>query len=350
MDPRLRMLDANANRAREALRTLEDIARFALNDDVLCERLKHARHELGAAMADAGLDPLALLASRDTPGDVGTVVLGAGEGERQTLADVAAAAAGRLTEALRVIEECLKIGGSTGAWARVEAVRYAAYDVDRSLRLALGTGRCPQWPLCVLITGAACPGGDWLRVARGAIEGGADCLQLREKSLDDDELLSRAKEIVALARAAASRPAVIINDRPDIALLAGADGVHLGQHDLPVGAVRELAGARLLVGVSTHDEVEARKAIADGADYCGVGAMFSTPTKAREVSGSQYLRRFLGIAAAGRPMPHLAIGGVTPDNVGELVKAGCRGVAVSSAVCGAADPAGACRAILRAMS
>lgn len=358
------MLDANANRAREALRTLEDIARFALGDEALCARLKHARHELAAALVHAGVDPLALLASRDTPGDVGTQVQGAGEGARASLAEVAAAAGGRLTEALRVIEECLKIGaggrgggggdkrggGGKDAWARVEGVRYRAYDIDRALRLALGTGRCPQWRLCVLITGELCPGGDWRRVARAAIEGGADCLQLREKSMADAGLLARARELVALAGAGTARVSVIVNDRADIALLAGADGVHLGQDDLPVGAVRELAGSRLLVGVSTHDEAEARKAIADGADYCGVGAMFPTPTKARGVSGPEYLVRFLGIAADARPVAHLAIGGVTPENVSQLSALGCRGVAVSGAVCGAPDPAEACRRILRAMN
>jgi thiamine-phosphate pyrophosphorylase len=345
------MIDANANRAREALRTLEDIARFALNDHGLCARLKDARHELAAALEDAGIDALGLLASRDTPGDAGTAVEGAREGTRASLAEIAGAGAGRLSEALRVIEECLKVGGHRpGAWMRVEAVRYAVYELDRTLRLALGTGRCPQWRLCVLVSESLCPGRDWRRLLLAVIEGGADCLQLREPGMGDGALLQRAREFVAAAHAAASRPAVIINNRPDVALLAGADGVHLGQGDLPVAAVRELAGSRLLVGVSTHDEAEARRAIADGADYCGVGAMFMTSTKPREASGPDYLRRFLEIAGAGRAVPHLAIGGITPDNVGTLVRAGCRGVAVSAGVCSASDPARACREILRQLN
>ncbi len=348
MDPRLRIIDANANRAREALRTLEDVARFALGDGALCARIKDARHELAGALEEGGVDALALVASRDTPGDVGTVLEGARESSRGSLAEVVGSAAGRLGESLRVIEECLKVGGGAGAWARVEAVRYRAYDIDRELRLALGTGRPAQWRLCVLVTQELCRRGDWRAVVRGAIEGGADCLQLREKSLGDAELLARAKELVSLARPAGA--AVIVNDRPDIALLAGTDGVHLGQGDVPVSAVRELAGSRLLVGVSTHDEGEARRAIAEGADYCGVGAMFATSTKPRDVSGPEYLRRFLALASEGRAVGHLAIGGITAENVRGLVDAGCCGVAVSGAVCGAADPGAACREILRAMS
>lgn len=350
MDPRLRMLDANANRAREALRTLEDIARFALDHDRLSARLKHARHELAGALADAGIDPLALLASRDTPGDVGTTHQGARESNRISLSEIAGAAAGRLTEALRVIEECLKAATPPQPWPRIESLRYEVYDVERALRLALGTGRCPQWRLCVLVTAALCRDGDWRSVVRGALAGGADCIQLREKSLDDAGLLARAKELVALARERETPAAVIINDRADIALLAAADGVHLGQGDLPVAAVRELAGSRLLVGVSTHNPDEARRAIADGADYCGVGAMFPTPTKTRDTSGPAYLTEFLKIVAHTRDVPHLAIGGITPQNVAQLARAGCRGVAVSAAVCGAADPALACRQILHAMN
>ena len=142
---------------------------------------------------------------------------------------------------------------------------------------------------------------------------------------------------------------VIINDRTDIALLAGASGVHLGQEDASVASVRELAGERLLVGVSTHDFAEARKALHDGADYVGVGAMFRTATKDRDTSGPEYLAAFLELTREQRPLPHLAIGGIAPENVGDLVAVGCRGVAVSSVVCGSDDPAGVCRRLRGAL-
>src|SRR5262249_3445094 len=132
---------------------------------------------------------------------------------------------------------------------------------------------------------------------------------------------------------------VIVNDRVDLALLSGADGVHLGQSDLPVAEARRLAGARLLIGVSTANLDEARSAARQGADYCGVGPMFPTTTKDKpRISGPPYLREYLAAPVSAR-VPHLAIGGIAPGNVSDLVSAGCRGIAVSGSVCGATDPA-----------
>ncbi len=343
MDPLARIIDANANRAREALRVLEDGARFALDDATLSARLKSLRHGLREALGALPLDDAQRLASRDTPGDVGVRISTEAEGRRTDLADIVAAAAMRLTEALRSIEEASK-AVAPGAGARFEAMRYEAYDVERSLRLALVGARAAQWRVCVLITESLCRR-PWEDVARASIDAGADCLQLREKTLDGAEMVRRAARLVELARASARRPAVIVNDRPDVALLSGADGVHVGQTDLTVAQVRQIAGRRLLVGVSTHELDQAREARLDGADYCGVGPMFATSTKTiADLAGPAYLRAYL---SADPPLPaHLAIGGVTPENVRALIDAGARGVAVSSCVCGASDP-GAVVAALR---
>jgi thiamine-phosphate pyrophosphorylase len=125
--------------------------------------------------------------------------------------------------------------------------------------------------------------------------------------------------------------------------------VHLGQSDLRVQDVRRLAGDALLVGVSTHDLAEAHAAAQAGADYCGVGAMFPTTTKERPTSGLPYLRAYLADEACSR-LPHLAIGGISPSNAHHLAQAGCKGVAVSASVCGADDPADACRRLLAALA
>lgn len=370
----LRMIDASLNRCREGLRVMEDVARFALNAAGVCERLKNLRHALVDAERSLGVDWARLLANRDTPGDVGTAIKTAAEGSRVSLREVTIAAAKRAAEALRSLEESAKTistpsqlltsdpnGTPTVSPARrFEMIRYELYDIERELALALGgDSACPQWRLCVLITESLCAR-PWMHVAREAIRGGADCLQLREKNLDGRELLSRARELVRLAReegkSLGRRVGVIINDRVDIALLCGADGVHLGQGDLSVADARRLAGGSLLIGVSTHDEHEARRAIDDGADLCGVGAMFSTLTKPRVTSGVAYLRQYLWIAGpnaqggAGRCVPHLAIGGITPENVGELARAGCMGVAVSSVVCGSDNPRGVCESLLRGLT
>ena len=339
-----RLIDANANRAREGLRVLEDLARFVLADEDLCSRLKAMRHGLGNALAALPIDRGSLLAWRDTAGDVGTVVKGAGEGERAGLPAIAAAAAGRLTEALRVIEEGAKGLGAPDAAVEVERLRYLAYDAAAATEWALGTGRARQWRLCVLITESLCTHHSWDRVAELAIEGGADCLQLREKTLEGAELVRRARRLVEVAHPRGV--SVIVNDRADIALAAGADGVHLGQTDMTVRDARRIAGNALLIGVSTSNLDHARAAARDGADYCGLGPMFPSTTKAKDrLAGLDYLRAYLADPACAR-VPHLAISGIGPEHVGELVAAGCRGVAVSSAVCGAGDPGAACRAIV----
>lgn len=344
MQSPLRMIDANANRAAEGLRVMEDVARFGLDHAALAAACKGARHDLRSALALLPGGRLGMLAARDTPGDVGTTgKVEKGELVRGSLSAVAASAGGRVMEALRAVEEGAKLVDPLGVVsATVEQVRYRVYEIDRQLGLAMGTGRAPQWRLCVLITKAMCRR-PWLEVAKLALQGGADCLQLREKQLGDGELLKRARALVDLARGAPDQASVIVNDRADIALASGADGVHLGQEDATVADVRRIAGDLLIVGVSTHNISEARRALHDGADYAGVGAMFQTETKVREASGAAYLRAFLELTRETRPLPFLAIGGITPENAGGLVDAGCRGVAVSSVVCGSDDPLGVCR-------
>jgi thiamine-phosphate pyrophosphorylase len=147
-------------------------------------------------------------------------------------------------------------------------------------------------------------------------------------------LARRVEEVVRVARPAGA--SVIVNDRVDVALAVGADGVHVGQDDLSVTDARRLAGRTLLVGVSTHDLDEARAAIEAGADYCGVGPMFETSTKiVSEPAGPAYLEAFIEQFPR---TPHLAIGGIAPGNVGRLAKRGGQGVAVCAAVCGADRP------------
>lgn len=334
-----RLLDANANRAREAMRVMEDAARFLLDDADLSREIKTLRHDF----ADA-LQPLDMLTfNRDTTGDIGTTSTTPSEQTRRATVDVAIAAGKRLSEALRAIEEYTKTIDPDVA-GRLEQLRYRGYDLDHRLCLALGTSRGQQWRLCVLLSESLCAHYSWEEVARQCVDAGADAIQLREKHLEDDALLPRARRLVEIAHPHAS---VIINDRFDIAMLAGADGVHLGQHDLPCREVRKIVGRQLLIGVSTSRLDEARQAQRDGADYCGVGPMFATTTKHKDVIvGPDYLREYLTWDC----LPHLAIGGVTLENVDQLVAAGCRGVAVSSAVCGAKQPGEVVRALVEKLN
>lgn len=334
-----RILDANANRAREALRVMEDAARFVLDDPRLSRQIKQLRHDLAEALA--GVGPLDNW--RDTPGDVGTSITTDREMDRAGVAGVAEAAGKRLSEALRSLEEFGKTlpQAACGFARKVESLRYHGYALEQQLNAALASSLAQQWKLCVLISESLCPDRDWMRVAEAVVKGGADCIQLREKELDATELLDRTHQLVALCRP--KGVSVIVNDRPDVALLGEADGVHLGQTDLPCAEVRKLVGTQLIIGVSTSNLDQAKQALADGADYCGVGPMFLTTTKHKPIiAGPAYLKEYL---AWGR-LPHLAIGGITPGNITDLAAVGVCGVAVSSAICAADDPHAAAQAII----
>ncbi|MEQ9460401.1 MAG: thiamine phosphate synthase [Phycisphaeraceae bacterium] len=338
----LRAIDANANRASEGLRTLEDVARFVLNREDLSREAKGLRHELRGLLA--GVEGLAW--HRDTTGDVGTGIRTVREGQREDVAGIAEAAGYRVAEALRVIEEFGKLVGEREGCEELaggaEGLRYRVYELQRKVVVALGSGRGCQWGVCLLLTESACLR-PWREVLGEAVAAGVDCVQVREKGMNDRALLERVREVVGVARPAGA--AVVVNDRADVALAAGADGVHLGQGDLSVGDVRRMAGRRLVVGVSTSRVEEAREAEDEGADYVGLGPMFVSMTKAKPVvAGPGYLRAYL---EAGR-LPHLAIGGITAGNVGELVAAGALGVAVCAAIAGADEPGAAARGLVEA--
>ncbi len=175
---------------------------------------------------------------------------------------------------------------------------------------------------------------------RAAVAGGVQIVQLREKHLGDEQLVS----VADAARALCGRlgALLIVNDRPSVALEAGADGVHVGQDDMPVAEVREMVGPDMLIGLSTHsaDEVVAEDAAL--ADYIGVGPVHETPTKpGRPAVGLELIR----YAAAHSPVPFFAIGGLDARNLGEAIGAGARRAVVLRAIAAAKDPQRAARAL-----
>ncbi|HSD51961.1 MAG TPA: thiamine phosphate synthase [Candidatus Methylomirabilis sp.] len=186
--------------------------------------------------------------------------------------------------------------------------------------------------LCV-ITDPSLAGRDHVAIATEALAGGADMIQLRDKSGNLRALLPQAWAIQALCRAHGA--IFIVNDRLDLALAAGADGVHVGQEDLPAEAARQLLGPGKILGVSTHDRGQAEAAQASGADYIGFGPMFSTGTKEtgytpRGLAGLREVRAAVGL-------PILAIGGITLETVADVILAGATAPAVISAIVAAPD-------------
>ena len=177
-----------------------------------------------------------------------------------------------------------------------------------------------------------------------ALRGGVTCVQLREKALDGEAFLAEAKEISALCR----RYGVpfFVNDNVDIAIACGADGVHVGQEDMAAAQVRRRVGDGMMIGVSVHSVEEALEAVRNGADCLGVGAMFSTSTKA---DASVLPREVLRDICNAVDVPVVAIGGIGKGNLMQLAGTGVDGVALVSAIFGAADIEDECR-LLRALS
>jgi thiamine-phosphate pyrophosphorylase len=200
-------------------------------------------------------------------------------------------------------------------------------------------------PLYVILDREVARGRALPELLDAVLAGGCRLVQLREKTLPMAELLPLAR--VLQARCRAVKALFIVNDRADLALAAEADGLHVGQDDLPAPTARRLLRPGMTLGVSTHDEAQARQALADGADYVAVGSMFPTGSKIGfQLVGPALLQRV-------RPLidvPLVAIGGITEANVGEVIRAGADAVAVISAVCSAPEPAAATARFLDAIA
>ena len=191
--------------------------------------------------------------------------------------------------------------------------------------------------LYVILDRGAARGRDLLDLLAAAVAGGCRMVQLREKAWPSGRLLPLADRL--RARCAADGVTFIVNDRVDLALAVRADGVHLGQDDLPARAARPLLRPGMILGVSTHSVAQARAAQADGADYVAVGSMFATATKPDfELVGPDLVR----ILRSQIRVPLIGIGGITHNNVQEVIRAGADGVAVISAVGAADDPRASC--------
>lgn len=324
----LRVLDANANRAREGLRVIEDVARFEWNDPEIAGRCKDLRHRISQL-----LDPFrgAMLAARDTAGDVGTSLEGASEGKRATTEDLIHANFGRLQEALRTMEEHSKrIEPALGR--SFECVRYEVYDLHRiAARISGARARLASMDIYALL-GASDSLDAFARTLDRYLEAGVRMFQLRVKHRDDRTTYRYAEAM--RRRLNRVDTLMIVNDRPDIAVAVGADGVHVGQEELPCSAVRRVVGGEMLIGISTHNLRQVRQATEEGADYLGCGPVFPSATKSFDkFPGLDFLREVGSWAS----LPAFAIGGIDDANVHEVVAAGFHQIAVGSALAGAED-------------
>lgn len=346
-----RILDANLDRAREGMRVVEEWCRFGLNDEATTAQLKHLRQEV------ARWHTPDIRLARDTPGDLGTALTHSQESARSSLVEVLEANFARTQEALRSLEEYSKLH-STEMAAACKQMRYEIYTLDSQivgplLKLDIKTATASasqqrQQQLAnartYLVT-APVPGlsaAEWLGVIESALKGGIAIVQYREKTATDEDRLKVARQLRSLCHQYGAL--FIVNDRIDIAAAADADGVHLGQHDLPMEIARSLLGPHKIVGRSTTNPTELQRSLDEQADYIGVGPVHETPTKpGKAAAGNEYVR----YAAQHATMPWFTIGGLNADNLGPTLAAGATRVAVVRALMQADSPTEVARSLVQ---
>ncbi len=322
-----RIIDVNLNRACEGLRVLEDIVRFACNNEQLMLTIKGKRHILRTLFSERIRGSTI---ERDAEHDVGkkpSLI----EEKRNNLFDTFTHNAKRVEESLRSLEEVAKLFDIQKA-RNIKSMRFAVYTIEKEMQALLLSGKglgkegiyvvLPERKRTALIT-----------LVKRINSSPVAAVQLRSKSLSDSHLLLMAKSMRAIT--AKKKIPFIINDRVDIALAAGADGVHLGQNDIPVKDVKKITDFSFIVGVSTHSIDEALRAENDGADYIAFGSIFETSSKESAIiQGIQRLKELRKKVS----IPLVAIGGINDRNIQGISSAGADYAAVLSFVSDAKNP------------
>lgn len=326
-----RIIDANLNRATEATRVLEEVARFLIEDKDLSEKLKNIRHKLNSLQDE---DYENYLHSRDTQNDIGVDIKNSTQ--RLNIENIFKANIKRLQQALRALAEYS--GETPQNQAVFEKLRYTSYTLEKIMWAQLKE-KFSQVKLAdnrlYLVTNSDQfeSDDDFLDAVASSLEGGVDILQLREKNMTAKRTLELGKKLKQLCLQYGTT--FIVNDRADIALILEADGVHLGQDDLDVHSAREILGKNTIIGVSTHAPEQAIKAVEDGADYIGVGPLYETPTKlGRQSVGLEYA----SWVAQNIDIPAFGIGGIDLENVSEVLNTGMKRVAVVRAIINSPSP------------
>ena len=324
-----RILDANLDRAREALRTIEEWCRFGLEDRDLCDRTKQMRQELAQWHKED------FRRARNTPDDPATGLSHANEVIRPNIQTVLRANMGRLQEALRVLEEYGKVVDPNMGEA-MKQMRYQVYTLESQLiaheLTSLGQIRRQKLQAAKLYL-VTMPVDNIVAVVESALQGGVQIVQYRQKEGEDATRYAIAQQLCEVCHKYDAL--FLMNDRVDMAIAVGADGIHVGQTDLPVSAVRQILNAnggdasQYIIGQSTTNPQELAIAIHNQVDYVGVGPVYATPTKPDKVAtGPQYVN----YAAQNIPIPWFAIGGIDQQNLGEAIASGATRVAVVRAL------------------
>jgi thiamine-phosphate pyrophosphorylase len=326
--PVIRILDANLNRLAEGLRVLEEVARMILDDAELTRQLKTLRHDLIRSDLPFHLE---LLGSRDSARDVGAALEVAGETREKDLSLIVVANSRRAQESLRVLEELAKLPDFADKLnsKNYEKARFELYTLEKILVSRLMRQDKAKrisglyGVIDTQILGSKSP----VEAARELIQAGVKIIQLRDKTTPKQQLFPIADEMQALC--SLHDALFIVNDHLDIALAVQADGLHIGQEDLPAAIARRLLPLNTLLGVSASKPDEVRSAEKDGADYIGLGSIFSTSSKENiDVVGLERLQQIRRITH----LPLVAIGGINKDNVKSVFSSGADSACIISAI------------------
>ena len=322
-----RIIDANLNRAIEALRVLEEIARFYFDDKTLSEELKNVRHSV-CIFFDDKYDEL--LFSRNTQNDVGVDIKNPTKKSREnpSAEQIFRSNFKRLEQALRVLSEYGNLP---------DDFRYKIYTVEKKMneRFKMDIKKyLLKDKNLYLVTNSDNFSTDeeFLDRVALAIKSGVDIVQLREKTKPASKIIEYGKVIRQLCSEYGA--IFIVNDRIDIAQIVKADGVHLGQDDVDIKHAREILGEKMIIGISTHKSSDAILAVEGGADYIGVGPVYKTPTKPnRDAAGLDYLKW----AAQNIQIPFYAIGSIDENTIDEVISYGAKRVALVRAIMNSND-------------
>lgn len=334
-----RMIDANADRAAEALRVVGDITRFVLDDDTLANSWRAIRSDLWKIISSVPGMQRRAVESRDSTGDVGRSFA---TKPHSGLIDLTRANIHRAQESFRVLEESFR-SIDANACMEMSKLRYRCYDLEPRTFAKLDRWehlKKLDFNLYVVLGREFSKGRDFDEVAIKAIDGGAGCIQLRDKEMSKRELLVWAYRLREITKERGVT--FIMNDHLDIALAVEADGIHLGQDDFPIPEARRIAGPHFIIGASTHSLLEAGCAIEEGASYINIGPIFATQTKKGVAVpvGPEMITEVTSLIQH----PFTVMGGIKLDTIDEVLKRGATRIAVVTAVVGADDITAAAQA------